>query len=857
MYRILLLIPLLVCCFSAGSNAQQKNFSITPAPTWLVPYKPDLRQQPDDRDVSNGYYTLLLEEQQHVEQSAVYHHVIRQIVSEAGIQNGAEITADYDPVYEQLHFHKILIRRKGKVINQLQASKFRILQQEDDLSRFIYSGLYTAYFIMEDVRKGDQIEFAYTIEGSNPIFEHKFTSLFYLRSPNPVVNFHKSIIASPDREIRFKTFNGGSMPDRQIVNGMQVYKWEMTNTGSMELVDDVPSWFDNFPAVQATEYKDWQEVIQWGDHVNTVPPPGAALKAKIAEFKREAGNNKEKYMLKAIRFVQDDIRYMGIEMGEYSHRPNTPDKILLQRFGDCKDKSLLLATILKANGIYANMAYADTYNKGHVADYLPAPDLFNHAIVYAKLDNKEYWIDPTISYQRGNLSMLTVPDYQQGLVIDPAGKNGFTPVTNTGRDKGKTVIHEHFQLPSDKKNKGSLTVNSVFTMQYADEQRDGLANTSRKDKENAYLNYYKNFYGSISIDSPMRVTDLSDSNRIDVRERYILQSPWNTDSTKQHEATFDMKANILINALPASVEDDREPAPLELRYPFSLDYTITIEMPSQVAIEEKELHIKNDYYSLHFVPSVTNNVITMHYTFDTYQDHIPESFLDTYTKDREQIEETLVYPFSWDTNEGIQGDAPSQGLNWLIIGLAVFFTTVFALHALRFSRVSIMPVSANLYGPGIQGWIVLLAIGVFTNPLRIFSNLIKSPVFTNGVWLQLDKAANATHNVTVLQLLLVVEIACIIALLVYSLLLVSLLYKKRDTFPKVMIIFFLANLAFLVADNLACYYIFEKAKLEDDDVRDMVISFVSAALWIPYLIRSEQVKETFIMPHEKDIPNRH
>jgi len=853
MHRILLLIALIVCCFSAGANAQQKNFSITPAPAWLVPYQPDLKQVPDARDVSNGYYILLFEEQQHVEQSAVYHHMIRQIVSEAGIQNGAEITVDYDPVYEKLHFHKILIRRNGKVINQLQASKFKILQQEDDLSRFIYSGLYTAYFILEDVRKGDQIEFAYTIEGNNPIFEHKFTSLFYLAFSNPVVNFHKSIIASPNREIRFKTFNTAPMPDRQMVNGMQVYKWEMTNLPSMEAVDDTPTWFDNFPFVQATEYKDWQQVIQWGDRVNMVPAPGPALKAKITEFKREAGNNKEKYMLKAIRFVQDDIRYMGIEMGEYSHRPNTPDKILLQRFGDCKDKSLLLATLLKANGIYANMAYVDTYTRGHVVDYLPAPDLFNHAIVYAKLEGREYWIDPTISYQRGNLSMLTVPDYQQGLVIDPAGKNSFTPVTNTG--KGKTIIHEHFLLPSDRKDKGSLTVTSIFTMQYADDQRDGLANSSRKDNENTFLNYYKNAYGSVTPDSPLQVTDIPDSNRIILKESYILQSPWKTDSTKDQRINFNMKANLLRDALPEYAEEDRKAAPLQLRYPFSLDYTITVEMPSAGPIDEEELHIRNDYYAIHFVPSVRNNVVTMHYTFETYQDHIPASFISTYIKERKRIDGFLGYYFYLDTDDGASGDGPSQGLNWLVIGLAIFFAAVFTQYALRFSKVSLQPAGTYAYPPQIGGWLVIMAIGVFISPLNIFNGLIKASIFSNNMWLQLDKSTNATHNVSILQLLLVTELASEIGMLIFSLLLVSLFYKKRDTFPKAMIVFLAFNFTFNLIDNLACNYIFEKKSWETDGVKQLVQSFIAAAIWIPYLIRSERVKETFVMPHEKEMVN--
>ena len=78
------------------------------------------------------------------------------------------------------------------------------------------------------------------------------------------------------------------------------------------------------------------------------------------------------------------------------------------------------------------------------------------------------------------------------------------------------------------------------------------------------------------------------------------------------------------------------------------------------------------------------------------------------------------------------------------------------------------------------------------------------------MWQQLDKATNATHNLSILQLLLVTELASQIAMLVLSLLLVSLFYKKRDTFPKTMIVFLACNLTFNVLDNLACNYIFEK-----------------------------------------------
>ena len=56
---------------------------------------------------------------------------------------------------------------------------------------------------------------------------------------------------------------------------------------------------------------------------------------------------RQKYFRVAVNFVQNEIRYMGIETGKYSHKANSPEKVFKQRYGDCKDKSLLLASILK------------------------------------------------------------------------------------------------------------------------------------------------------------------------------------------------------------------------------------------------------------------------------------------------------------------------------------------------------------------------------------------------------------------------------------------------------------------------------------------------------------------------------
>jgi transglutaminase-like putative cysteine protease len=60
------------------------------------------------------------------------------------------------------------------------------------------------------------------------------------------------------------------------------------------------------------------------------------LAAVAAEQFRAA--TPEAYTEEVIRFVQDEVRYLGFEEGLNAHMPHTPLDVYNQRFGDCKDK---------------------------------------------------------------------------------------------------------------------------------------------------------------------------------------------------------------------------------------------------------------------------------------------------------------------------------------------------------------------------------------------------------------------------------------------------------------------------------------------------------------------------------------
>lgn len=837
------ILLLLLALMPAVTQARQKPVNTGPTPSWLVPWQPNLLQKPNAKHVSDGYYLLVAETQYQTELNSGYHHYIRQIVSEAGIQNGSQISVDYDPQYEKLTFHHIAIKRDGHEINRLSGASFKVLQQEEDLSRFIYSGTYTAYLILEDVRKGDQIEYSYSLTGTNPIF-NKIDEEYYQVASEPVVNFYRNIITRPDRQLHFKAYNQAALPQQRSWNGLTVYEWHNINLQDGDNFSNLPSWYNPFARVQVSEYNSWQEIAQWAQRINTVSPPGNAIKNKIAALKQQAGNSQEAYLLAALRFVQDDIRYMGIEMGEYSHRPNTPDKVLTQRFGDCKDKSLLLCTLLNANGISAHMAYVNTDLKDGVSQRLPSPTAFNHAIVCATLGGKTYWLDATLSYQRGPLSDFCEPEYLLALVITDTTTQ-LTPIRKI--NSGRIVIRETLTLPEEEGQDGTLTANTTWYREDADGQRSAMASASLKDKESTFLTFYRKFYGEMALKDSLTLRDNPDSNILRTHESYVIHHLWKKDSAT-NKLLFSVIAQSPSDVLPYVTDANRK-VPLAIKYPYNQDYQIIINTPIEWSLEETPLHVKNDYYQFDFTATQSGKQIVLSYSLKTFQDHIPAAFMPQYAREIKEIQKTTSLDLTLKPALMQPSGTPAIRGNWLAIVLACCAAAVFAHLATRYYRHSVLPVQHPLEPLPIGGWLSLLAIGLVFSPMYELMFLCKADVFNYEIWATVS-ARRDLGNISVVQLYLVGEMIIRVFLLCYSVLLAVLFFNRRDTFPFALATYYFATTLYLfISNKISGHYFGQGTQGSFLDSNSIVWPLLRMALWVPYLLVSPRAKATFIMPH--------
>ena len=165
------------------------------------------------------------------------------------------------------------------------------------------------------------------------------------------------------------------------------------------------------------------------------------------------------------------------------------------------------------------------------------------------------------------------------------------------------------------------------------------------------------------------------------------------------------------------------------------------------------------------------------------------------------------------------------------------------------SALEVTPQISPGEGPaGLSGWLVLVAIGLIATPIRLSVALFNTfvPIFRDGTWQTLTTPGSAPYH-PMWGPLLIAEIVVTSIFIITSIYLLSLFFRKSWRFPRWYIAFLVANLVFLLVDALAIKLVLpDHPFLDADTARELFRSLVSMAIWIPYLIVSKRVKNTFV-----------
>jgi hypothetical protein len=132
-------------------------------------------------------------------------------------------------------------------------------------------------------------------------------------------------------------------------------------------------------------FADWRDMGIWyNDLTRGRRDASADISQKTTAL--TAGSTATLAKMQAIaKFLQHDVRYVGIELGIGGFQPHAAGDVFAHRYGDCKDKATLMSTMLKGVGVDSYYVVINA-ERGAVTPDMPAHmGGFNHVILAIRL----------------------------------------------------------------------------------------------------------------------------------------------------------------------------------------------------------------------------------------------------------------------------------------------------------------------------------------------------------------------------------------------------------------------------------------------------------------------------------------
>lgn len=181
--------------------------------------------------------------------------------------------------------------------------------------------------------------------------------------------------------------------------------------------DAVPHGTPTIPSLVVGTGGSWKAVSRAYADLISESMSAAGLDAAISQV--QAAKDTRAKVEVAAKIAREDVRYTGVEFGVRRIVPYTPSDVLRLGYGDCKDKSALLVTLLASAGVEARPALLWADRRPSDTDpAFPSLDWFNHAIVH--IPELDLWIDPTSRFS----PVGKLPGQSQGRWALPISARG-------------------------------------------------------------------------------------------------------------------------------------------------------------------------------------------------------------------------------------------------------------------------------------------------------------------------------------------------------------------------------------------------------------------------------------------------
>jgi transglutaminase-like putative cysteine protease len=348
----------------------------------------------------------------------------RRIDEQAAVAGMGQAPVQYSESLQTLEIIEAYTTTKDGMRIDVPADKIITQQQPASSGAPTFSDNKVRMVIFPQVEVGATLNLRYRLKQLKPYLPGVFSAVVTV-NPFSDTQAASVTVRAPEKlklHTSSRAMQGGEV--KSAIAGQREWRWTHANAKAIppEPGSLMPETFSPYAAVSTLEtYPSLAEAYMIGADAAAKVTPAVQ---KLADEITTGVTNKRAQAEALYRWVSKEIRYVAIFMGAGGYVPHQADDIIAARYGDCKDKSTLLAALLHAKGIRALPVLISTAATYKLPDTVLL-GAFNHAINY--LPEFDLFVDSTSGFAQFGVLSSSLQN-KQALV---GGDKGVRPLVKT------------------------------------------------------------------------------------------------------------------------------------------------------------------------------------------------------------------------------------------------------------------------------------------------------------------------------------------------------------------------------------------------------------------------------------------
>ena len=299
----------------------------------------------------------------------------------------------------------------------------------------------------------------------------------------------------------------------------------------------------------------------------------AELKLVVDSIVKGISSTEEKAR-RVYRWVQNNIKYVAFEDGMGGFVPRDASLVCSRRFGDCKDMSSILTSMLNIAGVPAWYTWIGTRHLPYRYSETPLPIVDNHMICTIRLNNEYVFLDGTDPNCIFGFPSEMIQGKEALVSInDSAYKILTVPVISKDRN---TLVDSTFIELTDNGIKGTIKLN--LAGYYAMEMHSLLMQTNAKDQEKYFKDRFNRGSNKFRL-TKYTIGDQSDFGKLSINAEFDLQ-----DYARKIADEWYLNLNLTKHYEHEEIDYPKRKMPIEFSFLNVQKYVVVLKIPDGFTI---------------------------------------------------------------------------------------------------------------------------------------------------------------------------------------------------------------------------------------------------------------------------------